>query len=618
MQDSPSSGMDIPSPLHIIKRGKSMQVLRYTPRKISNESVGDGPNQPLTIVKNRKYQSRPIIRKPSTRVEELVLDRSFQEQSRGVVPNTASNSAWDPVTPKPKKVPVSRRSSSLQAGRPTSPTFLSRLRSLSTRKTLSSKAAYYQRNPQACSNSPDESILKSSNGCVTTSSWDQSSNSDYSIPPTHPYEFETNRFDSRSFTSAQGLDDTVPDPYILVPHVSIIPESKSLEDGQSNIWAAIEISGRLFHPRADDSTYDADQVPFTPVHHYDIGLSRYGYLYNIRIDVLPVAEGSIVDLIGDTTIRTLSPGSSLLLLACIRLGTSKSRKSRASRDDPDSLIADLENQLGSAQTEYLQVRVHYCHSGFPAFGDNITEDDAEGNVSTYKTRLETVVTGTIKQHTSTSTWSPRPTSTTNPLFPIIASHWGPVRANEVMQRIISNRPSSRRAARWMGMGQPDRTEDILQVPNRTGTAPPIPRRQTSLKRLSPERISDPARKIWTELRRTSSGNRPAFHVSKANRLPAATTFAEAPNSNATIRPGSTRPESRSEVQRQREMIRETAVRNRRSIGADSLKSLVPSVIDTDPGSRDDSTLSSPSPPDKQEVHCDKRKREGRWSLGGWW
>ncbi|KAI0848312.1 hypothetical protein F5Y00DRAFT_89824 [Daldinia vernicosa] len=585
MQDSPSSGMDIPSPLHIIKRGKSMQVLRCTPRKISNESVGDGPNQPLTVVKNRKHQSRSIIRKTSTRVEESVLGR---------------------------------RASSLQTGRPTSPTFLSRLRSLSTRKALSSKAAYYQCNPQACSNSPDESILKSSNGCATTSSWDRSSSSDYSIPLTHPNESEINRFDSCSFTSAQGPDGIIPDPYILVPHVSIIPESKSLEDRQSNIWAAIEISGRLFHPRASNSIYDADQVPFIPVHHYDISLSRYGYLYNIRIDILPAAEGSVVDVIGDTTIRTISPGSSLLLLACIQLGTSKSGKSRASRDDPDSLIADLENQLGSAQTEYLQVRVHYCHSGFPAFGVNITEGDAKGDVSTYQTRLETVATGTIKQYASMSAWSPRPISTANSLFPIIASHWGPVRANEVMQRIISNRLSSCRAARWMGMGQLDRTEDILQVPTRSGTAPPVPQRQASLKRLSPDVISDPARKIWTELRQTSSGNRPAFHVRKANRLPAATTFVEAPNSNATIPQGSARPKSRSEVQRQREMIRETAVRNRRSIGADSLKSLVPSVMDTDPGSRDDRSLSSPSPPDKQEVQCDKRKREGRWSLVGWW
>ncbi|KAI0111915.1 hypothetical protein F4814DRAFT_372082 [Daldinia grandis] len=580
MQDSPSSGMDIPSPLHIIKKGKSMQALRYTPRKISNESIGDGPNQPLTVVKNRKYQSRSIIRKTSTRVGELVLGR---------------------------------RSSSLQAGRPTSPTFLSRLRSLSTRKTLSSKAAYYQRNSQACSNSTDESILKSSNGCPTTSVWDQSSNSDYSMPPTYP-----NEFDNRSFTSTQELDDIIPDPYILAPHVSIIPESKSLEDGQSNIWVAIEISGRLFHPRVDDSIHDTDQVPSTSVQHYDLGLPRYGYLYNIKIEILPVAEGSVVDLIGDTTIRTISPGSSLLLVACIQLGASESRKSRASRDDPDSLIADLESQLGSAQIEYLQARVHYCHSGFPAFGDNIIEDDAEGNVSTYRTRLETVVTGTIKQHTSTSAWSPQRVPTTNPLFPIIASHWGSVRANEVMQIIISSRPSSRRAARWMGMRELDKTEDALQIPNRTGTAPLIPKRQASLNRLSPEIISDPARKIWTELRRTSSGNRPAFHVRKTNRLPAAMTFVEAPNSNATICPGSTQPQSRSEVQRQRDMIRETAVRNRRSIGADSLKSLVPSVIDTDPGSRDDSNLSSPSPPDKQEVQYDKRKREGRWSLGGWW
>ncbi|KAI1481539.1 hypothetical protein F4774DRAFT_35329 [Daldinia eschscholtzii] len=617
MEDSPSSGMDIPSPLHIIKRGKSMQVLRCTPRKISNESVDD-PDQPLTIVKNRKYQGKSIIRKNSTRVDEVVLSRSFRNQPGGVIANTASNKAWDPITPKPINAPVSRRSSSLQAERPTSPTFLSRLRSLSNRKTLSSKATYYQRNSQVLNSSSDESILKSSNEYTTAGSWDRSSNSDYSVPSTHPNEFEVNRFDDQSFTSTHELDNISPDSYILVPYISITPEAKSLEDGQSDIWAAIEISGRLFQPRVDDSTYDTDQAPFMPVHHCDIGLSRYGYLYNIKVDISPAAEGSIIDLIGDTTIRTISPGTSILLLACIRIGTSNSRKPRASRHDPDSLIADLENQLGSARTEYLQVRVHYCHSGFPRLGGIPTDNDTGGSVSTYETRLETVATGTIQQYASTSAWSPRPTSPINPLFPIIASYWGPVRANEIMQRIIPNRPSSRRAARGMRIGQHDRTGDILQAPNRAGTAPPIPQRQASLKRLSPERISDPARKIWTELRRTSSGNRPAFHVSKANRLPAATTFVGAPNPDATIRPGSTRPESRLEVQRQREMIRETAVRNRRSIGTNSLKSLVPSVVDTDPGSRDDSAPGSPSPPDKQETQTDKRKRDGRWSLGGWW
>ncbi|KAI1470734.1 uncharacterized protein F4812DRAFT_456746 [Daldinia caldariorum] len=618
MQDSSPLGMDIPSPLHIIKRGRSMQVLRCTPRKISNESVDDDPNQPLTITKNRKYQDRSIIKKNLTRVDEVVLSRSFRNQSGGVTANIASNKAWDPVTPRLINAPVSRRSSSLKVGRPTSPTFFSRLRSLSNRKTLSSKPDYYQHSSHTLSSSSDESILKSSNEYPRARSWDRSSDSDYSVPSIYPNEFVVNRFDGQTFESTQGPDNISPDPYILVPHISIIPESKSLEDGQSDVWTAIEISGRLFHPRGDNSAYDTDQAPFIPVHHCDIGLSRYGYLYNIRVDVLPVAEGSVIDLIGDTMIRTISPGTSILLLACIRLGTSNLIKPRADRHDPDSLIADLENQLGSARTEYLQVRVHYCHSGFPKFGKASIDNDTGGSVSTCQTRLETAVTGTIQQHASTSAWSPRPTPPTNPLFPIIASHWGPIRANEIMQRIMSNRPTSRRTAKWMRIGQRDRTGDVLQVPNRAGTAPPIPQRQASLKRLSPERISDPARKIWTELRRTSSGNRPAFHVSKANRLPAATTFVEAPNSEAIIRPGSTRPESRSDVQRQREMIRETAVRNRRSIGADSLKSLVPSVVDTDPGSRDDGATGSPSTTGKQEVQTDKRKRDGRWSLGGWW
>ncbi|KAI8963823.1 hypothetical protein F5Y11DRAFT_131038 [Daldinia sp. FL1419] len=617
MQDNSSLAMDIPSPLHIIKRGKSMQVLRSTPRKTSKESV-DGPDQSLTIVKNRKCQGRSILRKNSTRVDERIFSQSLREHSGGAATNTVANKAWDHVTPKPRKIPASRRSSSLQAGRPTSPTFLSRLRSLSNRKNLSSKAAYYQHKLQALSDSSDGSILKSSNEYATAISWDQSSNSDYSIPLTHPIEHEINRFDDCSFASARESDGIIPDPYMLVPHVSITPESKLLGDEQSDIWAAIEISGRLFHPRINDPTYDANQAPFIPVHHCDIGLSRYGYLYSIKVDILPVEGGSLVDLIGDTEIRTIGPGSNHLILACIRLGTSKSRNTRAYRNDPDSLIADLESKLGSAQTEYMQVRVHYCHSGFPTFGGGSTEDDSEDNISTYQTRVETTVIGTVRRHASTSAWSPRPTSTANPLFPIIASHWGPVRASEVMQRITSNRPSSRMAVRWTKIGQPDRIEDIIQAPNRAGTAPPIPQRQASLKRLSPDRISDPARKIWTELRQTSSGNRPAFHVSKANRLPAATTFVEAPNSDATICLGSIRPESKAEVQRKREMILETAVRNGRYIGTDSLKSLVPSLVDTDPGSRENNILSSPSPPSQQEVKEDKRKQGGRWSLGGWW
>ncbi|KAI1377789.1 hypothetical protein F4677DRAFT_47606 [Hypoxylon crocopeplum] len=621
MQEDQSSEVDIPSPLHIIKRGKSMQVLRGSPRKFSGDSFDDGPDQPLTVVKNRKSQRRVSGRKNLDNIESS-HNQDPERQFRSVTANTASSETWDPVTPKPRKVPVSRRSSSVQVGQPPSPTFLTRLRSLSNRRALSSKTTHRRYDLRAPSDSSDGSLFQSSNRCVRASSWDRSSDSGYSEPPSYLNEPEAHSFDSsslsNSFLDVQTPDSSIPDPYMLVPHISIIPESQTLADGQSSFWAAIEISGQLFHPRTSNSTSgpgqtSADQPPFIPTYHCDVSLSRYGYLYNIKVDILPTTDSGIIDIIGDTE-RIISPGFSLLFLACIRLGATKAYQSGASGRDSANLFADLESQLGNAKTEYMQVRVNYCHSGFPMPSDTGTGD----STSACQTRLETIATGVIQRHDPTSTWSPRPTSIVNPLFSIVASHWGPTRANEVVQRVISTRCNPRRSADWTGAGQ---SKDAIKPPSRTGTAPPtIPRRQTSLKRLSPQKLTDPARKIWTELRQTSSGNnRPAFHVNKANRLPAATTFVDAPDRDVVIRPLSTRPEPKSEIQRQREVIRETALRNKRSIGADTLKSLVPSVAET--GSyegKENVGAESPSPPGKGDVHFDGRKREGRWSLGGWW
>lgn len=279
-------------------------------------------------------------------------------------------------------------------------------------------------------------------------------------------------------------------------------------------------------------------------------------------------------------------------------------------------MSDIEFQLGNGKIEYAQVRLSYCHSGFPASQDALTS----GDTSACRTQLETVTMGTVNRYNPVSAWAPQPIPISNPLFAIIASHWGPARANDVMHRIMSSRPSRRRVANWTGSTQTDRSEDTVRPPSRTGTAPPIPGRQGSLRQLPQRKIADPARKIWTELRQSSSSNRPASRMSKANRIPVATAFVEAPpNLAADMRPGSsTRPESKSEVHRQRELIRETAVRNKRSIGADSLKSLVPSVPEANPECKENHVPDSPSPPGKGDVHFDGRKRDGRWSLGSWW
>lgn len=591
-----------------------MQVL--SPRKISNDSIDDGPNQPLTVVKSRKSQRRASGMGNKSSINEPVRRQGSEDHSQNMTINSASDNSWDPVTPKPRKIPVSRRSSSYQTGQAVSPTFLEKLRSLSTRRVLSSKTTRRRHDSRVSSESSDRSMF--SDESVVSGSCDQSSLIIDPEPPIYLNEFEAHSLDGNSFSNDQALYGSNLDPYMLVPHVSITPESNTLDDGQSSVSVAIEISRQLSQPRAGNSDYDSmhtgvTQPPFIPAHNCDASLSRYGYLYNIKVDILPTAESSVIDLIGDTVVRTISPGSRLLILACIRLGAAKVYKPRLAKRSSENLIADIEYQLGNVSTEYVQVRVNYCHSGFPTFGDALAQD----GISAYHTRLETVTTGAIKRHNPASTWSPQPTPACSPLFAIIASHWGPARANDVMHRVTSNRSSLRRAPNWMDINQTYGSENTIRSPSRIGTAPPIPRRQASLKRLSPEKIVDPARKIWTELRQSSS-NRPGFYANKANRLSAATTFVGSPHPATIDRPQSTLPESRAEVQRQRNLIRETAVRNKRSIDTESLKSLVPSVVEPNQENKENHIPDSPSPPRKYEMHFDERKREGRWSLGNWW
>lgn len=74
---------------------------------------------------------------------------------------------------------------------------------------------------------------------------------------------------------------------------------------------------------------------------------------------------------------------------------------------------------------------------------------------------------------------------------------------------------------------------------------------------------------------------------------------------------------KSDVDRRRELIRDVALRNKRSIGADSLKSLVPSMMNLDISGREAWGGPSSSTFNKENVPPERRK-EGRWSLAGWW
>ncbi|KAI1342312.1 hypothetical protein F5Y15DRAFT_299246 [Xylariaceae sp. FL0016] len=465
------------------------------------------------------------------------------------------------------------------------------------------------------------------------------------------------------------------DPSILIPRISITPEVKTLGSGSSSVWVAIEIFGELSRPGISEQANGIVPASIKDgmnmlARQGDVDLLRYGYLYNIGVHISGAGQGQIVGVIDDDTYNTMCPGSSILVLAKVLLPDCQQPHQPITinpETETDSLIANLEYELGTSRAKYLEVRVCYCHSGFPSSSCSGEPD----GVSRSKTRLETTVVGVIKRLNSTSAWLPPQDSTMSPLLRIMTTHWGPVHANEVFcSRIANMHHRNNRRKTVSGCVAPDystgnsydssaRPTTPRHVPAAVGPPLRVPNRRTSLGHSSSptpgpltEKPSgdyydpevDPARRIWTEMRRTSSRAHPAFHImDKAEGSPPATAATHAVSS---LRP---RPktanlkaeQARQDIERRRASLRSAAVQNKRSIGMDSLKSLVPSMVDLridgSGGTWDmsegmemnkenrPSQMRSPTPGEKrkwdfQDQCGGSRKREGagRWSLGGWW
>ncbi|KAK1766872.1 hypothetical protein QBC33DRAFT_91945 [Phialemonium atrogriseum] len=208
-------------------------------------------------------------------------------------------------------------------------------------------------------------------------------------------------------------------------------------------------------------------------------------------------------------------------------------------------MRDLECQLGDTTTEYLSIQVTFCHSGFPQVDRLLSS----AGVTRIHTRVETRAVAVIKRHNTSSLWSPRPVPQTNPLFAIIASNWGADAANDVMHRIHTSRSTPRKAANAdrlpeSGHVSPLGTDESIK-PTVPWPGPPVPVRKTSLQRCpmalgrekrsaTPEVVitdtdddadSDPARKIWSEMRRLSTRGKPTRHVRpRGGGLPSLTAF----------------------------------------------------------------------------------------------
>ncbi|KAK7956214.1 uncharacterized protein PG986_005436 [Apiospora aurea] len=523
----------------------------------------------LTVIKKRR---NPNGQSRSSENDEIAF---------GELGASLDSPEQNPTTPKHKTSMLSRRASSYQVLRST-PKLLTKLRSFSNGRALSSKATcrrydLRERDTSGSSYGSPLAIRVSSNSGPPESRSCSSTEASYDPEPFLPLGYDgfygeqiksnTCRPSGESLSSVQVSDgsSTIQDPYLLVPHVAITPEAKTLENGRTMLCRPYPVD----YSRGFENAIHGNQS-FLPVHHCEEGLSRYGYLYDIDIQVLPTVESVIIDVLNEPTSRVLGPGSSMLTLVQTHINASQPPHidGKAHGDDPDGLMADLEYHLGNVQTEYIEVRLSYSHSGFPTFSDingggGASSSTVDG-VSRSRTRLETRVTGVVTRNNPMSAWSPRPTPcapVSNTLFAIIAAHWGPIRANGIMHRIIASRSTPRKVAvttattttrkspqyrhRRAGTdirGGSDETVRATVPPERTATAPPlqVPRRQTSLQRgaRSPEPAEDggglpgKARKIWTEMRRTSSGSQPSYYVSSIKRIPGSSTESLLPGMSA--------------------------------------------------------------------------------------
>ncbi|KAI1752613.1 hypothetical protein F4782DRAFT_540271 [Xylaria castorea] len=478
------------------------------------------------------------------------------------------------------------------------------LRWFSRQRTSSSGTTCRRYSSQSCSLSSDQSSIGQS---PSTGFLDE-------ISTLEPRESRSLAHMDTSFSSMPTSAGYSDDCHLLVPHISITPEVQTFNNSISTVWATIEISVRLSRPYTDkilDANLEDSSLLSNPLR---VGsVSRFGYLYNLQVDVFPTSQTAIIEVIVDKK-RLLNLGSTILVLAKVRIDCRQRQQPHGAMiRKSNELIADLESELGLAHIKYLQVCLQYHHSGFST-SNNATPTDGAIDC---QTQLKTTATGVIDQH---ALHSPLSTShvraSENSLFDIVASYWGPLRANDIFSQkthradsVVANNTTL--INNHKAIAAKDSFTHQMTTPFNPFTS--LPQRQANLQPPSLEQEDDPARRIWAEMRRRTSGSRPTIPATNAGNLSAAAVRTLTERVPTAISP----MKMKSEVDRRRETIRDVALRNKRSIGAESLKSLVPSMMNLEMSSKEAWGDSSSNTSNKENIPPERRK-EGRWSFAGWW
>jgi hypothetical protein len=262
------------------------------------------------------------------------------------------------------------------------------------------------------------------------------------------------------------------------------------------------------------------------------------------------------------------------------------------------------------------VRVTYKHSGF--MDQALCLSPRDTGMSMFSTKMQSEATAVIQRTNLQSQWSPRVSrimngpANANPLIKLIEANFPVEKARSALRRLANDRvqiPPARRSRKSNELdGSSEgtlrshhisslaaRLDSIATIPITLG---PIDMDGTT---DSPDKTSqgdsdnnkDPAHKIWVEIRHTSRGGHDRNSIHNNSHM-------EDPEDSPI------RSSSEVAVEDERNRIKDTALKNKRSLGADSLRSIAPSVTSTD------TKPVSPSPGSGLSM-------TGRWGWGGtWW
>ncbi|KAH8820106.1 hypothetical protein F5884DRAFT_38038 [Xylogone sp. PMI_703] len=384
--------------------------------------------------------------------------------------------------------------------------------------------------------------------------------------------------------------------YTLCPKVTVSTEFESAASSSCCIWAGVEISGIL-------QSADGHTGPDTATLRSSLDTSDYGCLYSMSIDLTP-GDGCLIEELVGSLYESVSIklGQARLILVKVRL-CNVSSSFPPTKSSPVALIADLENHLGDIVTHFLTVKLTYKHT---AFGSHRATNHMDTGSLSQETKLRTIAHAIIKRHDPQSTWHPQSsrcfssTPGDSPLIRLVESYMPNESAMEAIRRLSGDRGHLRNSDMdsspprdcFYNPGDLDLGLSAVDIGSSLASHSTTLRYRTPLipvsSHISYQRQTDPARRIWSEMRRASRGvcGSPRDDQSSGDEYdacPSPKTTSLVPSDDVK-RPmeivchKENIPPITSTAQEARDKIKRVALRNQRSIGADTLRSMAPSIV----------------------------------------